>query len=99
MLRWELSLRYQKKLPEGLIFKMKELGNSLVFQWLGLGASIAGGTGSIPGGRTKIPHAVWHGQKKRKRKKELDLVSVTEVFFCFASLSSGCQNCAFSHVS
>ena len=25
----------------------------------------AGGTGSIPGQGTKIPHAVWRGQKKQ----------------------------------
>ena len=38
-------------------------GNSLVVQWLGLQASTAVGMGSIPGRQTKIPHAVWHGQK------------------------------------
>ena len=35
------------------------LGTSLAVQWLGLLASTTGGTGSIPGGGTKIPHAVW----------------------------------------
>ena len=35
-------------------------------QWLGLGASTAGGTGSILGRGTKIPQAMWHGQKKKK---------------------------------
>ena len=34
------------------------LGNSLVVQWLGLRASAAGGTGSIPGLGTKFPHAL-----------------------------------------
>ena len=39
------------------------LRNSLVVQWLGLHASTAGGTGSVPGQGTKIPHAAWQGQK------------------------------------
>ena len=34
-------------------------------QWLRLRAPNAGGTGSIPGQGTKIPHASWHGQKKK----------------------------------
>ena len=33
-------------------------------QQLRLCASNSGGTGLIPGQRTKIPHAMWHGQKK-----------------------------------
>ena len=40
----------------------KEVGTSFVVQWLRLGASTAGGTGSIPGWETKIPHAVQHDQ-------------------------------------
>ena len=42
-------------------------------QWLGFCASTAGDMGSIPGGRTKILHALMHGQKqkrKRRRKKK-----------------------------
>ena len=39
-------------------------GTSLVVQRLRLRASTAGGTGSIPGRGTKIPHAAWRGQKK-----------------------------------
>ena len=31
--------------------------------------STAGGMGSIPGWGTKIPQAVWLGQKKKKKKK------------------------------
>ena len=38
-------------------------------QWLGLGAFIAGGTGSIPGWGTKISKAEV-GAKKKKKKKE-----------------------------
>ena len=39
-----------------------DIGNSLVVQWIGLHASTAGGTGLIPGWRTKIPHAARHNQ-------------------------------------
>ena len=38
-------------------------GNSLVVQWLGLGAFTAEGTGSSPGGGTKIPHTPQCSQK------------------------------------
>ena len=38
---------------------------SLAVQWLRLCASNAGGTSLIPGQRTKIPHAVWLGQKTK----------------------------------
>ena len=37
-------------------------GNSLVVQWLGHGVFSTKGTGSIPGRRTKIPHAAQIGQ-------------------------------------
>ena len=40
------------------------VGTSLLVQWLRLWAFSTGGTGSIPGLRTKIPHVVWRGQKK-----------------------------------
>ena len=42
-------------------------GTSLVVQWLRLHASTAGGVGSLPRWRTKIPH-VWCGQKKSSTK-------------------------------
>ena len=35
-------------------------------QWLGLCAFRAEVLGSIPGRRTKIPQAAWHGQRKKK---------------------------------
>ena len=44
-------------------FKKVFLGNSLVVQWLGLGAFTAGGLGSIPGQETKMPQDVQHDQK------------------------------------
>ena len=42
-------------------------GTSLVVQWLRLHASTAGGVSSVPGWETKILHAAWHSQKKKKR--------------------------------
>ena len=38
-------------------------GTFLLVQWLRLGISNAGGTGSIPGWGTKIPHTMQQGQK------------------------------------
>ena len=43
---------------------MGYLGNSLVVQWLGLCTFTAKGLDSNPGWETKIPQAVWHGQRK-----------------------------------
>ena len=43
-----------------------QLRTSLPVQWLRLWASTAGGTGSIPGWGTKIPHATWPKKKKRR---------------------------------
>ena len=48
---------------------MMFLGTSLAVQGLRLHASNAGGTGSIPGQGTKIPHAKQHSQKTKKKKK------------------------------
>ena len=42
------------------------LGTSLSAQWLRLSASNAGGLGLIPSQGTKIPHAPWCSQKKKK---------------------------------
>ena len=52
---------------------MKQIpGLPLLAYWLKLCAANAGGTGSIPGQGTKIPHALQCSQKieKKKRKKE-----------------------------
>ena len=55
-------------------------------QWLGLHASTAGGTGSIPGWETKILQAIWCvplGKKKKERGRKIrhreDLRTVAEV--------------------
>ena len=44
------------------------LGTSLVVQRLGIRASTAEGTGSIPGQETKSPHATQYSQKKKKKR-------------------------------
>ena len=43
--------------------KVDSIGTSLVVQWLRLCASSARDVGLIPGWGTKIPHAMWSGQK------------------------------------
>ena len=45
------------------------MGTFLVVQWLAVRTSDARGTGSLPGQGTKIPHAMWYGQEKEKKKK------------------------------
>ena len=65
-----------------LEFKIKP-GTSLVVQWLRLGASNAGGMGSIPAWGTKIPHAMQCSQKnKQKKKTKLNLELKPTNFFC-----------------
>ena len=42
-----------------------------------LSASSAGGAGLTPGRGTEIPHAAWHGQKKKKSKRvKLEKISL-----------------------
>ena len=41
-------------------------GTSLAIQWLRLCAPTEVGMGSVPGWGTKIPHVMWHHQKKKK---------------------------------
>ena len=48
-------------------------GTSLVVQWIRLWASTAEGMGSIPGQRTKIPHATQPKKKKRKIFNKINL--------------------------
>ena len=54
-----------------LILKKKNPGNSLVVQWLGVGAFTAKGVRSIPGWRTKTPQAAQHGKKTPKDSRYL----------------------------
>ena len=47
----------------------------MAVKWLGLQASTAGGTGSIPARGTKISQALWHHHQKKKEdegKKKQD---------------------------
>ena len=48
-------------------FKMVS-GTSLAVQWLRLCISNEGDMGSVPGWGTKIPQAVRHGKKKKKKE-------------------------------
>ena len=53
--------------------KKKKNGTSLAVHWLRLCTSKTGGVGSIPVGGTKMPHAVQGSQKRKKKKKWIDL--------------------------
>ena len=53
---------------------------SLVVQWLELHTFTAGGTGSISGQGTKIPHAMW--PKKEQCRGKVWLASITLHFIC-----------------
>ena len=44
---------------------------SLVVQWLRLCTASTRGMGSVPGGGTKIPHAMWHGPKNKAKLLKL----------------------------
>ena len=58
------------------------LGTSLVIQWWRLFPSSASDAASIPGWRTKIPHAVWSSQKQTKFSFSCNLTgkNVTELY-------------------
>ena len=51
----------------------------LVVQWLRLHAANAWSADLIPDQGTKIPHAVWHGQKDLKKKNCLQIINAGEV--------------------
>ena len=48
------------------IFKKTSIRTYLAVWWLRLHVPNAGGTGSIPGWRIKMLHAMQHGQKQKK---------------------------------
>ena len=60
-----------------LVVKTTGSGNSLVVQRLGLHASTAAGTGSIPGWVTKILQATCCGQKKKKTPGSVSVVKIS----------------------
>ena len=66
-----VNLSFLINLSHWKIFKRYR--DSLVVQWLGLGAFTAEDLGLIPGGGTKIPQAlpVWPEKKKRYKKSDL----------------------------
>jgi len=49
-----------------------------VVQWLGLHALNDEGLSLIPGQRTEIPQATWHGQEKKKVMDTLVLLQLLE---------------------
>ena len=51
-----------------LLEDRRVVGTSLVAQWLRLCASTVGGMGSIPGGGTKILHAVQRSHKQTNKQ-------------------------------
>ena len=60
------------------LLKILIRGTCLVVQWLGLCASTSENMGLIPGWGTKIPHAPWHSQKKKK--KEIMMKKISEIY-------------------
>ena len=81
-----------------LHIKKSQEGTSRVVQWLRLCASIAGGTGSIPGRGTKIPHGPRCGQKKKKKKKShIYLFRICHIFIHFISYIFE-NSCSLSNV-
>ena len=67
------KLHYQlNSVSLSLVYKTQEAGTSLAVQQLRLCSSTTGGTGSIPGRGTKIPHATWHGQKNKNKTQDAD---------------------------
>ena len=61
-----LSMAVSNEVSKRIGLRLSPIRTSLVVQWLRLCASMAGGTGLIPGWGTKIPHAAWHSQKKKR---------------------------------
>ena len=51
-----------------LLLQIKFPETSLVVYWLRLHTLKTGGVGLIPGQRTRIPHAIWPGQKNNNNK-------------------------------
>lgn len=58
----------------------------LIVQWLRLRDSNPGGMGSIPGQGSRVPHAVWPEQLKKKKRKLARLLFKISV--CLAALVS-----------
>ena len=65
-------MKNKKKTLQTFTERRKLQGDFLAAQWLRLHASSGGGVGSVPGWETKILHAAWYSQKKRKRSGKLE---------------------------
>ena len=63
-----------------ITLKKSSAGTSLTVQWLRLGVSASGGTGSIPDRGTKIPYATRWDQKK-KSSANLGIKGITKMNF------------------
>ena len=58
-------------------FKLSQIGNSLIVQWLGLHSLTARGPGLIPGHGTKIPHhsiAKKRNTPKQNKNSQIDIL-------------------------
>ena len=55
----------------------------MVIQWLRLSATKAGGTGLIPGWKTKILHAVGCTQKNKNKTKDLEKYTAANLQWLF----------------
>ena len=68
-------------------------GISLLVQWLRLrnfSASSSGGTGSIPGWGTHIPHAPRPKQTNESKQKTVSLHLHGEGYYCYLLIWDGC---------
>ena len=70
-------------------FQTVGAGTSLAVQWLSLHTSNAGGTGLIPGQRTKIPHAMRCGCQKKEGIKIVGAKWAASVFLHNSYFLSG----------
>ena len=83
---WDFSVEVSYYLESPLLFANKPTAykrrkkTSLVVQWLRLHAANAGSMGLIPSQGTKIPHAMWCGQKIFQKGKAAEVsLSLGEV--------------------
>ena len=58
----------------------------LAAQWLRLHTSTAAGMDSIAGQGTKIPHAVWCGQKKKETYGLSEQMSISETLYDYLAI-------------
>ena len=76
-----------------------KLGNSLVFQWLGLHAFTAQGLGSIPGQGTKIPKAPWGCHLNKHTNSRIYIVFSIETFIPTQNENPTTSSCLISLIT